>query len=76
MAAKTDGAHAGAGRCLRTKKDVAAALAKRSFHYSVCLREFLEDEANAGHSFYVKFHALFTECQKSIHYHYELADFC
>ncbi|MDR1741887.1 MAG: N-6 DNA methylase [Synergistaceae bacterium] len=61
---------------LRTKKDVAFALAKQSFYYAVFLREFLEDKANAKHSFYVKFHALLREYQKSIHYHYELADFC
>jgi hypothetical protein len=52
------------------------ALATQSFYYSVALREFMRDKNNETKNFYAKFKALFTEYEKSINYHYDLADFC
>ncbi|MDR1554237.1 MAG: N-6 DNA methylase, partial [Prevotellaceae bacterium] len=61
---------------IKTKKSLATALAAQSFYYSVALREYIADKTNATESFYTKFRGLFGEYEKSINYHYELADFC
>ncbi|MDR1681469.1 MAG: hypothetical protein LBS12_06790 [Prevotellaceae bacterium] len=61
---------------IKTKKTLVSALAAQSFYYSVALREYIADKTNAAESFYTKFRGLFGEYEKSINYHYELADFC
>jgi len=61
---------------INNKKSLAKNLATQSFYYSVSLREFISDPDNIEDSFYIKFNGLFSEYQKSINYHYELADFC
>lgn len=60
---------------INTKKALSKALAEQSFYYSIALREFISDE-NTDDPFYIKFNGLFKEYEKSINYHYELADFC
>jgi hypothetical protein len=54
---------------------LSTALAKQSFYYSVAIRGYMANPANAGGRFYIKFGALFKEYQQSIHYHYEFIDF-
>ena len=61
---------------INTKKTLVATLAAQSFYYSVALREFIDDKTNGTDNFYIKFNGLFSEYEKSINYHYELADFC
>ena len=61
---------------IKTKKTLTHALAAQSFYYSVALRKFIDDKTNETDSFYMKFNGLFSEYEKSINYHYELADFC
>ena len=61
---------------IRSKKTLVAALAAQSFYYSVALREYINDKTNEEDDFHYKFKKLFNEYEKSINYHYELADFC
>jgi predicted helicase len=61
---------------IKTKNALVTSLANQSFCYSASLCEFMNLKTNEKDSFYIKFNALFEEYQKSINYHYELADFC
>jgi hypothetical protein len=61
---------------INTKKTLVASLAAQSFYYSVALREYIEDKTNETQDFYIKFKGLFGEYEKSINFHYILADFC
>jgi len=61
---------------IKSKKILVSALAAQSFYYSVALREYINDKTNEIERFYTSFKGLFTEYEKSINYHYELADFC
>ncbi|MDR0754062.1 MAG: hypothetical protein LBF04_01600 [Prevotellaceae bacterium] len=61
---------------INSKKTLITALAAQSFYYSVALRQYISDKNNETESFYTKFKGLFGEYEKSINYHYELADFC
>ena len=63
-------------QCIKTKKSLTATLAKQSFYYSVCLREFIEDKKNEENNFHIKFSGLFRDYQKSLQYSYTLTDFC
>ena len=61
---------------INSKKTLVASLAAQSFYYSVALREYINDKTNETQSFYIKFKGLFGEYEKSINFHYVLADFC
>ncbi|MCL2597904.1 MAG: hypothetical protein FWD66_09705 [Paludibacter sp.] len=61
---------------INSKKTLVAALAAQSFYYSVALQEYINEKANDAESFYTKFKGLFGEYEKSINFHYTLADFC
>lgn len=61
---------------IKTKKSLITALSTQSFYYSVALREYIDNKDNENEMFYYKFRSLFEDFQKSIQYHYELADFC
>jgi len=61
---------------IKTKKSLITALSTQSFYYSVALREYIDNKDNENEMFYYRFRSLFEDFQKSIQYHYELADFC
>jgi predicted helicase len=61
---------------IKTKQTLANSLAAQSFYYSVILRQYIDNKTNQRDSFYIKFNGLYTEYERSINFHYILADFC
>jgi len=61
---------------INTKKTLVSSLAAQSFYYSVALREYIDDKTNEEDDFHYSLKKLYSEYEKSINYHYELADFC